>query len=81
MGLMTEASQPMTAAERTALHRARKEADVLLADSVEVTAHAAKKLVEHGFASPEELSDKKRLSDIVSDFLDCWGRGTLNPPR
>ena len=48
---------------------------------VDVSAHAAKKLVEHGFASPEELTDWKRLSDIVSDFLDCWDRDTLTPPR
>jgi hypothetical protein len=47
---------------------------------IEVSAHAARKLVEHDLASPEELANKKRLSDIVSDFLDCWERGTLIPP-
>jgi hypothetical protein len=70
--------QPMTSKERTALCRARKDADVLLANSVKVTISAPKKLVEHGMASPEELFDKNRLSDIVFDFLDCWGRGTLH---
>jgi hypothetical protein len=30
---------------------------------------------------PEELSNKNSLSDIVSDFLDCWDRATLKPPR
>ena len=77
---MTADRQPMTNKERTARHRARREAGDFVTAPVDVSAHAAKKLVEHGFASPEELTDKKRLSDIVSDFLDCWDRGTLVPP-
>jgi hypothetical protein len=77
---MTGAGQPMTGKERTARCRARKEAGDFVTAPVDVSAHAAKKLVEHGFASPEELTDRKRLSDIVSDFLDCWDRGTLRPP-
>ena len=77
---MTGAGQPMTGKERTARRRARKEAGDFVTAPVDVSAHAAKKLVEHGFASPEELTDRKRLSDIVSDFLDCWDRGTLRPP-
>jgi hypothetical protein len=59
--------QPMTSRERTARHRSRREAGDFVTAPVDVSAHAAKKLVEHGFASPEELTDKKRLSDIVSD--------------
>ena len=78
---MTAAGQPMTSRERTARHRARKEAGDFVTAPVDVSSHAARKLVEHGFASPEELSDRKRLSDIVSDFLDCWDRDTLTPPR
>ena len=73
--------QPMTSRERTARHRARRAAGDFVTAPVDVSAHAAKKLVEYGFASPEELSDRKRLSDIVFDFLDCWGRETLTPPR
>ena len=52
---MSSDRQPMTSQERTALCRARKDVNVLLANSVEVTAHAAKKLVEYGLASPEAL--------------------------
>ena len=78
---MTAANQPMTSKERTALCRARKGAGVLLADGVEVPARAAEKLIEAGWASPEEVADRKRLSGIVSDILDCWARGTLSPPR
>ena len=71
----------MTSKERTARHRARKCAGVLLADGVEVPACAAEKFVNAGWASPEEMANKKRLADIVSDLLDCWGRGTLGLPR
>ena len=74
-------SQAMTSKERTARYRARKDAGDFVTAPVDVSAHAARKLVEHGFASPEELSDKNSLSDIVSDFLDYWDRDTLTPPR
>lgn len=63
-----------------ALSRARKKEGILLADGVEVPAGAAEKLVKTGGASPEELSDKRHLSSILSDFLECWGRGTLDLP-
>ena len=50
--------QPMTSRERTARHRSRREAGDFVTAPVDVSAHAAKKLVEHGLASPEELTDK-----------------------
>ena len=78
---MTAAGQPMTSRERTARHRARRREGVRLADGVEVTDRAIEKFIEADWASPEEISDKRRLADIVTNFLDCWARGTLRPPR
>ena len=78
---MTAERQPLTPAERTALCRSRKRAGGFVSDPVDVSALAGKKLVEHELASPEELADKKALADILSDWLDCWARGTLAPPH
>ena len=78
---MTTTAQPMTSRERTARHRARKRDRIRLADGVEVTDRAIEKFVETDWASPEEVSDKRRLADVVTNFLDCWARGTLKPPR
>ena len=36
--------------------------------------------MEIGMDSAEELSDKAHLTNIFPDFLDCWGRGRLDPP-
>ena len=55
---MNPADQPMNGKERTARYRARKDAGDFVTGPVDVSAHAAKKLVEHGLASPEELTDK-----------------------
>ena len=78
---MTAARAPaMTSKERTALSRARKRDGILLADDVEIAACVAEKLIAAGWASPEEIADKKQLSSVLTDFLDCWGRGTLDPP-
>ena len=78
---MTSVRPPaMTAKERTALSRARKAAGDYVTAPVGVSAETAQKLVELGLASPDEVTDKGRLTDIVSDLLDCWGRGTLEPP-
>jgi hypothetical protein len=73
-------SPAMTGKERTALSRARKSAGDFVTSPVDVSAETAQKLVELGLASKDELSDKRILADVVSDFLDCWGRGTLDPP-
>ncbi len=77
---MTADRQPMTSKERTARHRARKSEGVLVVDGVEVTPEAAEKLIQAEWTTPEEMADRKRLSDIVSNILDCWSRGTLTPP-
>ena len=80
-GLMTADRQPMTPAERTARHRARKRDGVLGVDGIEITPEVVEKLIQADWTTPEEMSDRKRLSDVVSNILDCWVRGTLSPPR
>lgn len=69
----------MTPAQRKKLQRERKDAGVLIGDSVEVFPDAQRRLVESGLATQEELQNPQSLGRVISDLVDCWDRGTLSP--
>ena len=45
----------------------------------DVTREALERLVAEGWTSEAEARNPERLSDAVSDLIDCWGREMLFP--
>ncbi len=38
-------------------------------------------LVENGWLGPGEADDSRKLGAALVDLIDCWMRGTLEPPK
>ena len=65
--------------ERARRCRARRNAGVRWVPGFDVTREALERLVAEGWTSEAEARNPERLSDAVSDLIDCWGRRMVIP--
>ena len=74
----TSAATPAADRQRRYRERQRQAARCVRGD---VPADVVRALVSNGWASPDEADDPTKLCAALVDLIDCWMRGTLEPPK
>lgn len=57
-------------------HRERKRLGIVRVP-IDIPREVARALVAAKWISEEDLKDRRKVSDAISDILDCWQSGTL----
>ena len=69
---------PKSAAERQRRLRERRAAGMHVLQ-VEVSDEAIARLIALGWLSEVEAQDRSRVTTVLENMIDCYGRDTLNP--
>ncbi len=74
-----EPEKPAASTERARRCRLRRKAGDLWCPGFDVSREVLERLVAKGWLSEEEARNPERLSDVVCNLVDCWGREMLIP--
>ncbi len=65
---------PAASTERTRRCRARRKAGDRWVPGFDVSRKVLARLIEEGWTTEEEAGNPEKLSDVIADLVDCWGR-------